>query len=139
VTTGTGFPAVRTRELEIRWAAPVRTMRRVDVPTERDVRVAGEATDPGAGLAAPAGAPPAPWRALEPAGECAFGMARAGNRATGTDSSGIATVLAGGLTIARTDAVIRVAYGSESAIRPSTPNQNRWRRVPNPRRPPPPA
>jgi hypothetical protein len=101
--------------------------------------MAGEAADPRARLAAPAGEPPAPWRAVEPAGACAFGMATAGNRATGIDSAGIATVLAGGLRIARTDAVNMLMYGSVITISPATPNQNRCRRVPRPRRPPTPA
>jgi hypothetical protein len=66
-----------------------------------------------------------------------FGAASAGKRAIGTDSSGIATAAAGGLTIARTDAPMSVAYGRASAARAITPNQNRWRRLPSPPKPSP--
>ena len=68
-------------------------------------------------------------------GALTFGSASAGKRATGSDSSGTETATAGGFSAALTDAVIRLAYGSESAISPRIPNQKRCRREPRLRRP----
>lgn len=60
------------------------------------------------------------------------GTASCGKRATGTDKAGTDTVAAPGSTTARIVATPNVAYGSDMAARPTMPNQNRWRRVPNP-------
>lgn len=109
---------------------PVLTIRVTRCPRWTSVEVDRErTTDPGerdAG-ARPAGFA-APWLSN-------FGVPSAGKRATGIERSGIDTRAAGGLTIARTDAAISVAYGRTSAARPITANQNRWRRVPRPRIP----
>jgi hypothetical protein len=71
-------------------------------------------------------------------GRTSFGVDRAGNRASGTVIAGTCVWAVAGLTIARTVALIRVAYGSASAISPMTPNQKRLRREPSTLKPRPP-
>jgi hypothetical protein len=59
-----------------------------------------------------------------------FGTAIVGNLAVGRESAGSETTAAGGERIALTVATATFEYGSASAIKPTTPNQKRWRRVP---------
>jgi hypothetical protein len=59
-----------------------------------------------------------------------LGIARTGNRGTDSETSGITTATAGGLTTEVIDAAISVEYGSAIASSPKTPNQKRCRRVP---------
>jgi hypothetical protein len=58
-----------------------------------------------------------------------FGTASRGNRAPASVRAGTGTATVAGVSIARIVAAIRVAYGRPRAINPSTPNQNRWRRL----------
>ena len=65
------------------------------------------------------------------AGRTSFGGVSDGNRANGRLIAGTGAATVAGKTIARTVAPMRVPYGSESATRPTMPNQKRLRREPS--------